>query len=412
MARNSGLPRNPRYHYHFKFPIFEFFFQWLTGAQTSNCAEGGECFYTASRIKDGDGESWYREWTEMGKRVEKRAQISAAAGHPVSAREAYLRAYVYYRTAIAYLNPLNDSRQRDQYVRARECFVKSAGMFTPPITPLEIPFEGHMLPGYLIKPADDGVKRKTLLMIGGIDTFVEDLYAYIGPAAAKRSYNLVIVDLPGQGELPHRGLAMRPDSEAPVKAVIDYLSDQSGIDMEKLVMFGLSLGGYLAPRAAAYDKRIKALAACSIILDATRLWPANMETMDRSLIFKVLPLISGKRFKSVLNILHTYYWRMGVQDSAGLIRQCRLFKFDPSLITCPFLNIVAQQEYEEFPAAQEWAAECRNKMPDSNYRLVIAPFDEGADSHGMGTNLSLMSQLVFDWFDEMIDPGLTAIHNT
>ncbi len=404
MAKNSPLPRNPRYHYHFKFPIFEFFFQWVTGAQTSNCVEGGECFYAASRIKDGDGESWYKEWTEMGKRVEKRAQASAAACHPVSARESYLRAYVYYRTATAYLDPLSDRRQRDQYLKAKECFLKAADMFKPPILPLEIPFEGQTLPGYLVRPSDDGLKRKTLLIIGGIDTFCEDLYAYIGPAAVKRGYNLVIVDLPGQGELPHRGLNMRPDTEVPVKAVIDHILNLPGIDTERLVMFGLSLGGYFAPRACAYEKRVKALAACSIILDTTRLWPSNMATLDRSLIFKLLPLIMGKRYKSMLSVLHTYYWRMGVKDSAGIIRQCEKFKFDPSLITCPFLNIVAQQEYEKFSAAQEWAAECRTRMLNSNNRLVIAPVDEGADSHGIGTNLSLMAQIAFDWFDEVIEP--------
>jgi pimeloyl-ACP methyl ester carboxylesterase len=408
MAKKSGLPRNPRYHYHFKFHIFEFFFQWITGAQTSHCVEGGECFYAASKIKDGDGESWYVEWTAMGRRAEKRGAESAAGGHYISAREAYLRSYAYYRAAIAFLDPFSDTRQHDQYLKAKDCFHKAANMFTPPILQLEIPFEGKTLPGYLIRPADDHTRRKTLLMIGGADTFVEDLYGYIGPAAVKRGYNLVIVDLPGQGELPHKGLILRPDTEIPVKAVVDHLLDLPDIDAAKLVMFGLSLGGYLAPRAAAYEKRIKAVAACSIILDFQRIWPSNMATMDRSLLFKILPLLARKRFESLMNVFHTYFWRWGVKDPAGLVNQSALYKFDPSLITCPFLNIVAQQEYEEFPDAQAWARECLDKMPNPHNKLVIAPIDEGADSHGIGTNLSLMSQVVFDRFDEVIEPVVRA----
>ena len=303
----------------------------------------------------------------------------------------------------AFLDPFTDPRHLELYHKARECFLKAAAMFDPPFLPLKIPFEGRTLPGYLIRPADDGIKRKTLLMIGGADTYVEDLYAYVGPAAVKRNYNLVIVDLPGQGELPSEGLTMRPDSEVPVKAVVDFLLQLPAVDQDKVVMYGLSFGGYLAPRAAMSEKRIKALAVCSTLMDASRLWPYGFEKLDRSLAFKMLRIFMGRRFQSMMSVLHTYYWRWGVRDSAGLVSECGLYKFDPSLITCPFLNLVAQQEYEEFPAAQEWAKTCLEKISNPENKLVIAPTNEGADSHGIGTNLSLMAQIIFDWFDEVLD---------
>jgi pimeloyl-ACP methyl ester carboxylesterase len=403
MSNKTGLRREPRYNYHFKFPAFKFFFQWLTGAQTSGCVEGGECFYSASKIKDGDGESWYSAFAEMGNRAQKRAETSSAGSHTVSARESYLRAYTYYRASIAFLDPSTDPRHPKLYHKARECFVKAAEMFDPPILPLRIPFEGRTLPGYFVRPANDSNKRKTLLMIGGADTFVEDLYAYIGPAAVKRNYNLVIVDLPGQGELPHEGLILRPDAEVPVKAVVDYLLQLPGVDKEKVVMYGLSFGGYLAPKAATSEKRIKALAVCSTIMDASQLWPKGMEKFDSSLAFKLSRIFLGRRFQSMLSVLHTYYWRWGVRSSAAVVSQSGLFKFDPSLITCPFLNVVTQQEYETFPAAQEWAEACLQKISNPKKKLAIAPTNEGADSHGSGTNLSLMSQIVFDWFDEVLD---------
>ena len=402
MPKNKGLPRNPRYAYHFKSHIFEFFFQWITGAQTSGCVEGGECFYGASKIKDGDGESWYSVFAEMGSRARKRADASLTGGHAVSARESYLRAYAYYRASIAFLDPLTDSRHPELYHKARECFLKAADLFDPPILPLTIPFEGRSLPGYFLRPADDGIQRKTLLMIGGADTFGEDLYAYVGPAALKRNYNLVIVDLPGQGELPSTGLIMRPDAEVPVKAVMDFLLKLPGVDPDKVVMYGLSFGGYLAPRAATYEKRIKALAVCSILMDGSQIWPEGYEKLENSLLFKLSGIFLKKRLQSMLNVFHTYYWRWGVRDSAGLAYACGLCKFDPSLITCPFLNVVAQQEYEQFPAAQEWAKACLEKVSNPEKKVEIAPTNEGADSHGIGTNLSLMAQIVFDWFDEVL----------
>ena len=55
-------------------------------------ADLGECLTTTQRIQEGDAEGWYREWTATADRVFDLAEKSAAAGHRVSAREAYLRA--------------------------------------------------------------------------------------------------------------------------------------------------------------------------------------------------------------------------------------------------------------------------------------------------------------------------------
>ena len=62
-------------------------------------ADIGECLSTAYRIKEGDFESWHQEWLKTAKRVHKYADESFAAGHKVSAREAYLRASNYYNAA-------------------------------------------------------------------------------------------------------------------------------------------------------------------------------------------------------------------------------------------------------------------------------------------------------------------------
>ena len=60
-------------------------------------------------------------------------------------------------------------------------------------------------------------------MIGGVDTFVEDLYYYIVPSGLKRGYNVLIIDLPGQGILPSKGLAFEADTETSLKKVIDFM---------------------------------------------------------------------------------------------------------------------------------------------------------------------------------------------
>lgn len=88
-------------------------------------------------------------------------------------------------------------------------------------------------------------------MVGGSDTFIEDLYFYIGPAVLKRDYNVLLVDLSGQGRLPFDGLPMGPDAEVPIEAVVDYVLGRSEVDSDRLGAYGISGSGYLVPRSSA-----------------------------------------------------------------------------------------------------------------------------------------------------------------
>ena len=64
-------------------------------------------------------------------------------------------------------------------------------------------------------------------------------------------------DGPGQGEAEY-DLPICPEFEKPVAAAIDWLETRDDIDPERIGIWGVSLGGYSAPRAAAYEPRIKA----------------------------------------------------------------------------------------------------------------------------------------------------------
>lgn len=402
MAGNKGLPRDPRVNYHFRTRHFEFFFQWLVGTAVHGGAETGESFYVASQIKDGDPESWVRAWSGMAERVEKRAQESFSRGHRISSREAYLRAYGFHRASTAFMNPFTDEpRMRTSLARARRCFDFAVTLFDGMIDKVRIPYEGTYLPGYFLKAEWGAEKHPTLIMIGGGDTFVEDLYFYIGPAAIKRGYHVLMVDLPGQGDLPFSGMHFPVEAELPMRAIVDYALARPETDPERLVAYGLSGGGYLVPRAACYEKRLKAIAVCSVILNMRDLFSDKLATFDRSLTYKLLRAVGSKKLDSFWRVVMTYAWRWGAKSPAELLEIIRGHRTDPGLITCPMLNLVAEQEYEHLGPAKEWAEACLKQSPHN--RLVIAPKNEGADSHGAGSNLALMSSVVFDWFDELFD---------
>lgn len=407
ISEEKGLPRNPHVKFHFQREEFDFFFQWLTGMSTHGGCQIGEAFYVASQIEDGNIESWIREWGAMSKRVLKRADTSLQYGHTVSAREAYLRAYYYSRGPLAFISPLDEpERYMQVYEEAQAIFRKAIDLFNTPVDIVEVPFQGEMMPGYFFKPSDSPTPHKTLILIGGGDTFAEDMYYFLTPAALKRDYNLLTVDLPGQGIMPFKGLVWPHESEKPVAKVVDYALSRSDVDSDRLAIFGLSGGGHLVPRAVTVEKRIKACVACALILDFSAVWNRAFVTLNKraesSLIYKALKAYFKRKREAYFDMVDTYVWRIGVKSAGDLIEGTQGYTVDPEKITCPFLNIVAQQEFEESSGMMAAAKIAQEKCPHPNNKLIVMPANEGADSHGIGTNLSLLSQVTFDWLDETL----------
>lgn len=400
MPENKGLPRNPHLRFHFQHRMMEFFFQWISGSAHHGGAEPGEIHYAASRIKDGDPESWIHEWTQLADRVLARAVTSATHDHPVSARESYLRACVYRRAALAFVDPTKDPRYRPMYFAAREHFRNAAALCDPPIEGLEIAFEGRPLPGYFVRARPGLAPAPTLLVFGGADTFVEDTYFMVAPAAVKRGWNAVLVDLPGQGILPMDGSLWRPDVEKPVSAVVDAALRRPEVDPLRLAAMGISAGGYIVPRALGFEPRLKAAVTVSMLLDLAKIWPDSFQTVEDSLPFKAMKALAPGRVEAALRLMHFYEWRWGVGSLAELRRACADYVADPSRITCPVLNVVAEQEFAEFPPAREWDERCKASV--RRYQRVVTPADEGGEGHSVGTNQSLLAQLAFDWLDETL----------
>src|SRR3954451_6652351 len=183
---------------------------------TSGGADFGECAQAIERVGDGGAEAWHREWCATADGLVEAGDASAAAGHAVSAREAYLRATTYYRTAYYPLyGAPTDERLRATFDREMDAFARAAPLWNTPVELVEIPFEdGATLPGVLVSPAADSEPRATIVHVNGYDSTVCEMFvAHVG-AALRRGYNVLLFDGPGQGRnLIRDGLAMRPDWE-------------------------------------------------------------------------------------------------------------------------------------------------------------------------------------------------------
>jgi pimeloyl-ACP methyl ester carboxylesterase len=384
----------PYVRYHFEDPDMDFTFGSVVLGSTSNGGcETGEAFYVAANIEDGSAASWQEEWIKMAGRVESRGMKSLAEGHKVSACDQLLRASNYYRFGLMTMMP-DDPRLRTTAAKSRENMKRAGKLLDPPIEYVEMPFEGTVLPGYFRKAAKDNKPRKTLLMLGGGETFAEDLVFYIMPQAIERGYNFMTLDLPGQGLLPLEGKPFRPEMYHAVKKAVDYLLSRKDVDPAKVAAFGISGGGGFAPQAAQHDPRIKAVVMNACVVDAHPLF-AGMTPVVTATPEKVATFTSFHA-----NTVKIIAWRWGVpmDNVPGLVEANRGFSFDPAKVTVPALSLVGEGEYggEETRRQQKL---CIDGLANPVKDLVVTPLNEGASNHCVMENRSLVAQVVFDWLD-------------
>ncbi|MBU1964884.1 MAG: YqaJ viral recombinase family protein, partial [Proteobacteria bacterium] len=127
----------------FKDPQYSFQTLRALGYAVSGGADIGEVLKTANAIKEGDDESWYREWMKTAEQCGKAGDDFLARGRKISARQEFFKASNYYRTAEFFLhtNP-EDPRIVSVWKKGRDSFLKAAKLADHPILLVEIPFEG------------------------------------------------------------------------------------------------------------------------------------------------------------------------------------------------------------------------------------------------------------------------------
>lgn len=388
-------PHRQFYKARFEDNSMDFAFQWILGAIRNGGGDIGEMFYTVAQIEDYNPDSWALEWPKIAERVERRAKTAESGNHLVSARDFYLKAACYYRAALTTLLP-QKPEFAELYKKSLVCFSKAGTMFKPQFEMLRIPFENTYLPGCYIRASEGESKMKTIIAIGGAETFFIDLYFQIAPSALKRGYNFITVDIPGQGALPLKGQFFRPDTEKPIGAIIDFIQSKPEVDLDRIAAYGISGGGYYVPRASAYDKRIKACISNCAVTDIGKIM-GEMAIQNQKAASDGIEMSPFN-----IRMFQIMAWRHGVSidNISGLLEKTREFVFDPSLISCPALNICSNGEYLN-PTSRAMEEYYMQALPNPNKKMVVAPFEDGGGTHCLGENTGLLSALLFDWLDEV-----------
>lgn len=205
------------------------------------------------------------ELMEIGRKAtdfEKWIMLFTEAGEKAAGEGNHLKAAVCYRAAQFYtLSDAKDSRgnslKETLYETCMEHFEAYYAAFKE-INYVRVPFQNAYLPVYYTRPLNP---KGAIVLHGGYDSLIQEFLAFL-PYFEQKGYEAYFFEGPGQGEVLMRGhIRMTPEWEHCTSAILNYFG------LDDVTLIGVSLGGYLAPRAAAYDDRIQRVVMFDLIYD-------------------------------------------------------------------------------------------------------------------------------------------------
>jgi 2,6-dihydroxypseudooxynicotine hydrolase len=146
-------------------------------------------------------------------------------------------------------------------------------LLDPSAERLEIPFEGGSMVATLRRPGSTVSSDQAtplVLLLPGLDSTKEEFFEWEN-VFLRRGLATLSLDGPGQGETGY-GTTIAPNYEVAVSAVLDHLAARRDLDLERVGVAGVSLGGYYAPRAAAFESRLKAAVGISGAFNFGEVW--------------------------------------------------------------------------------------------------------------------------------------------
>jgi dipeptidyl aminopeptidase/acylaminoacyl peptidase len=208
-------------------------------------------------------EDWCAAWSARAKVHEDLGRGALKEGYKLTAGEHLVRAAIYYHFA-KFVFVQDPKQMRAAHMKAVECYREGVAHARPPGERVAIPYEGKTIYGVLRGSGP------VLIMAPGLDSTKEELHAYEEPFLA-RGIAVLAIDGPGQGEAEYE-TPICGDYERAASAVLDWIEQRNDLDSKRIAIWGVSLGGYYAPRAAAYEKRIRACIALSGPFEWDRIW--------------------------------------------------------------------------------------------------------------------------------------------
>ena len=315
---------------------------------------------------------WAPNWMRVGDEHRAIADEAKRSGHLVTATEAYQRAAWCYHLG-KFLWFEDRALHDDLRERTVATYAKALLRLDPPGRRIEAPFESAIIPGILRAPR--GVSRPpVVILVPGLDSVKEELYAMENDFL-RRGLATLTIDGPGQGEnAPH--FPIRADWSSVIGPLLDHLSaNEGGLDLGRVGLMGISMGGIYGPRAAAKEKRLRAIVALAGPYDLSECWATLNPLTKAGYVFYTHSRDESEAFE-----------RSKALTLRGILRD----------VTCPLLVIHGGKD-RLFPPEQ--AERIVREAP--NATLLLYP--EG--NHVCNNIPYKYRPAMADWMAEQLGPG-------
>jgi pimeloyl-ACP methyl ester carboxylesterase len=364
----------------------------------------GEVISTVKRVEEGNGKSWFDSWTATAAHLEKVGEGFLNDGNYLSARDAWIRAANYYRQADFFIHDSAANLQLtvDSSDRAVHCFQKAMPYFPGKLDFLELPYEDITLPSYFWRAAEPGKPAPTLIVHSGFDGTAEEVLQWFGWQGTERGYNIIAFEGPGQGSvLRNKKKVFRYDWEKVVTPVIDYYLRHHAdrVDAGRIALLGHSIGGYLAPRAAAFEPRISACIADDGVYNLNEAlrrmfdWAENVKGKD------AWDRVAAEKCKTDQALrwwIIDGMWKFGAARPSDILEATRDYRLDSCVkaIKCHVLVMKAEKDHM-FPG-----------QPDQLFAELSCPKhlleftnEYGAGEHTHVGAVGLSNSYIYNWLD-------------
>jgi dienelactone hydrolase len=399
----------------FKEPALNFQMLFVLGGAGYGVSELGEVLTTFDRIhaKRDTYRSTFDEFLRLGRVVRGRADKERAAGRSASARSSYLRAAMYLDQALYFALASKSPTRHHEGVLYKEmeaAWASAAALFQPAFEPVRIPYGSGHLPGWMLSPGGD-TRRPTVILNTGSDAQTIDMYVYGGAAALERGWNALIFEGPGQGaNLFLHNQPFIPDWERVITPVVDWLGGRPEVDRRRISLVGQSFGGYLTPRAAAYEHRLAGLVTDPGVVNCFVDWRKDLPGSLLQL------LAAGRRdeFNRFWNSIPKHvseaervglakraeiYGQVSGYDKMKLAQRFVLSREDAQRITTP--TAILSPQLEQFFPGQAKTLHGWMRAPSTLIPFTVA---EGAEYHCEPMAPQLRNERVFDWLETHARP--------
>ena len=253
---------------------------------------------------------------------------------------------------------------------------------------VDIPYEGGFMPALLIPAPSQATPAPLVIHLQGFDSVKETQFPMF-QEYRRRGLSCLIVDQPGAGgALRLHGLTARYDTEAYVSVIVDWIMSRPDIATDRIGLCGLSMGGYFAPRAAAFEPRIAACAAWGAMHDAFAI---------------ASPIVKGGEVDapSVPSPMKHALWVFGLSSKEEFVEVFKKINLDGIVekISCPLLVMHGEND-RQVPLEQ--AIRTYEQATVADKTLKIFTKEEGGAEHCQVDNRVVAADYAADWFSSRL----------